>query len=75
MAEHRVIVDIPQKVVLSKDVRFTVRSDGEKIGELLISKGNLEWFPASNRVNKYRLSWEAFDRLMTESGRKVKVTR
>lgn len=72
MPKHDVSVAIPQKLVLSKDVEFEVKSDGVLLGNLLVSKGNLEWRPAKNSVHKHRLTWEQFDSLMRESGKKVK---
>ena len=68
MATHDVSFEIPQKFVLSKDVVFDIRSDGSKLGSLLISKGNIEWVPASNSVKKRRLSWERFAELMESQG-------
>ena len=73
MATHDVAFSIPEKFVLSKDVEFDVRSDGQKLGRLLISKGNIEWVPANNIVNKYRLSWEAFAKLIEGTGRVRKM--
>jgi hypothetical protein len=72
MASHDISFSIPQKFVLSKDVEFDIRSDGAKLGTLLISKGNIEWVPASNSVKKQRLTWEKFAKMMEETG---KVTR
>ncbi|CAG0955659.1 hypothetical protein BURK1_00436 [Burkholderiales bacterium] len=68
MARHDVSFAIPQKFVLSKDVEFNVRSNEAKLGTLLISKGNIEWVPASNTVRKYRLTWEAFADFMESKG-------
>lgn len=68
MATHEVSFEIPQKFVLAKDVVFDIRSDGSKLGSLLISKGNIEWVPASNSVKKRRLSWERFAELMESEG-------
>ena len=73
MAKHDVAFAIPQKFVLSKDVEFNVKSNGAKLGTLLISKGNIEWVPASNTVKKYRLSWEAFGELMETTGNMRKM--
>jgi len=66
MPIHDVEMSIPTtKVVLHADVVFEVRSDGEKLGELRISKGTIDWAPALAR-NPAQLSWEQFDRLMRE---------
>ena len=53
------------KVVLHADVVFAVGSDGEKFGELHVSQGGIDWFPANARIPA-KLSWEQFDRLMRE---------
>ncbi|GAB3189116.1 hypothetical protein [Hydrogenophaga aquatica] len=73
MPRHDVTVAIPQKLVLSKDVEFEVKSDGKLLGNLLISKGNIEWRPAKASVNKLRLSWERFAALMSEEGSNAKI--
>jgi hypothetical protein len=65
MPRHDIEVEIPPKVVLNSDVRFVVRSDGEKLGELLVSKGSVAWVPhRSPQVIHVR--WEQFDELMRE---------
>lgn len=72
---HEVTLDIATKFVLHKDVKVDVRADDEKLGTLLISKGNIEWVPAGNSVNKKRLSWRKFAELMEELGKDVKIKR
>lgn len=69
MAKHDVTLDLHTKVVANRDIEVKVRSDGTKLGTLLGSKGNIEWLPANNSVNKHRLSWEKFAQLMQESGK------
>jgi hypothetical protein len=63
MATHVIEVELPAKVVLHKDVRFTIRSDGAKLGELHISKGTIDWLPA-NKQSAISLSWEKFAELV-----------
>jgi hypothetical protein len=58
-------------VLAHKDIEVSVRSDGSKLGTLLVSKGNIEWLPANNSVNKYRLTWEKFADVMEEAGHRV----
>jgi len=72
MPNHEVNLNLHTKVVAHKDVELEVRSDGAKLGTLLISKGNVEWLPANNSVRKYRMSWEKFAAFMVEHGREVK---
>lgn len=54
---HEVRVKIDTAVVGNKDFEIVVKTtDGGKLGTLLISKGNVEWLPKGNSVNKRRLS-------------------
>ena len=65
MPQHEIDVEIPPKVVLNSDVRFVVRSDGEKLGELLVSRGSIAWVPGHS-PNPIHLRWERFDEIMRE---------
>ncbi|WP_295919115.1 hypothetical protein [uncultured Xanthomonas sp.] len=71
---HEVTLDISTKFLLHKDVTVEVKKDGKKLGTALISKGNIEWVPAGNSVNKKRLSWAKFADLMVSEGKDVKIT-
>ncbi|HEY7135590.1 MAG TPA: hypothetical protein VIB48_11030 [Acidimicrobiia bacterium] len=53
------------KMVLHADVVFEVRSDEEKLGDLHVSQGSIDWYPRNAR-QPTTLSWEQFDRLMQE---------
>ena len=75
MATHDVSFEIPQKFVLAKDVQFEIKSDGSKLGTLLISKGNIEWIPANNSVKKCRLSWEKFAAMMERDGTVARIKK
>ena len=68
---HEVRVRIDTAVVGSKDLEIIVRAGGSKLGKLLISKGNIEWLPKGNSVNKKRLSWKQFAAFMEDSARTV----
>ena len=61
--------------VLHKDFEVVVSNDEGKLGTLLISKGNIEWLPKGNSVNKRRLSWRKFAEFMQEHGKAVKVKK
>jgi hypothetical protein len=66
LPKHDVEMSIPTtKVVLSADVVFEIRSDDEKLGELRISRGTIDWAPMNAKI-PIRLTWEQFDRLMRE---------
>jgi flagellar basal body P-ring protein FlgI len=72
MPEHRIEVEMPPKLVLNKDVRIVVTSDDVRLGELAISKGSIDWRPAKHPADRpYRMSWERFDAVMRELGRKL----
>ena len=66
MPAHDVEMSIPTtKVVLHADVVFEIRSDDEKLGELRVSKGSIDWYPSNARI-PVKLTWEQFDRLMRD---------
>jgi hypothetical protein len=68
MPVHDVDMSIPTtKVVLHADVVFEVRSDGDKLGELRVSKGTIDWVPVNAKI-PIRLTWEQFDRQMRDHG-------
>lgn len=70
---HEVRVKIDTAVVAHKDFEVVVKNDSGKIGTLLISKGNIEWLPKGNSVNKKRLSWAKFSEFMAVHGQPVKA--
>jgi carbon monoxide dehydrogenase subunit G len=71
---HEVKINLQSKLVQRQDVEIEVKKDGGKLGTILISKGNIEWVPSGNHVNKHRLTWTQFADLMAEHGaaRKIK---
>lgn len=73
MAKHEVSLDIATKFVLHKDVTVEIKKDNAKLGTLLISKGNVEWVPVGNHVNKHRLTWTQFAKLMETEGKQVRM--
>jgi len=70
---HEVRVKIDTAVVAHKDLEVVVKSESGKIGTLLISKGNIEWLPKGNSVNKKQLTWAKFSEFMAEYGKNVKL--
>lgn len=70
---HEVRVKIDTAVVGNKDLEVIVKTSNGKLGTLLISKGNVEWLPKGNSVNKQRLSWKQFADFMESYGKGVKV--
>lgn len=70
---HDVRVRLNTAVVRHKDLEVIVRAGTGKLGTLLISKGNMEWLPKGNSVNKRRLSWKQFAALIETEGKRVKA--
>jgi len=68
MPRHDIEIAIPPKIVLNSDVRFVVRSDGEKLGELLVSRGSIAWLPGHS-PNAIHMKWERFDEMLREERR------
>ena len=71
MASHSISMKQPQEVILGKDVQFTIKRDGRKLGELHVSKGNLEWVPAGSKIKTYRLKWAQVSAMFENEGRLV----
>lgn len=55
------------------DVVIEVKENGQKTGDVLISKGAIEWFPAGNSRNKLRLNWSEFAKVMREHGKRART--
>ena len=72
MASHDVVMSQPSDHVVRSDIKFRIKVNGEKLGELHISKGNIEWWPKGNKKNKLRLSWSKFAEIFEEKGREVR---
>jgi hypothetical protein len=71
---HKVTMEVPKaKSVLNKDIIFEISNSKGKLGELHVSKGNIEWVRSGASVKKKRLSWEKFAEKM--SAEDVKTVR
>lgn len=70
MATHRITVH-PSKplAVDSADLVIEVTSAEQKLGELRISRGSIDWAPRAHASARW-MEWEEFDRLMQEHGRR-----
>ncbi|WP_425915414.1 hypothetical protein [Pseudomonas sp. GWSMS-1] len=70
---HEVKINLQSKLVQHQDVEIEVKKDGGKLGTILISKGNIEWVPSGNHVNKHSLTWTQFAELMEDQGKPRKI--
>ncbi|AOZ52394.1 hypothetical protein [Chromobacterium vaccinii] len=66
---HEVTLNLSEKIILHKDVEFEIKLDGAKLGTLLISKGNIEWLPSGNSINKKQMTWRRFSEIMEQEGK------
>lgn len=66
MAEHYIEMKIPANTVVNADVVFEVFGDDQKLGELRISKGGVDWYPCSAKLAR-SFTWERFGRLLEGS--------
>ena len=68
MATHSISVHPSRPLeVVNADLIIEVTADGEKLGQLQVSKGTIDWVPR-NHQSPISLTWEQFDRLMRDSG-------
>jgi hypothetical protein len=75
MAKHEVQLKLNQGITIENvDASFPVWSDDEFLGRLRVSKGSVDWQPAHGQM-VYRVSWEKFDQVMKDNGRKVTAVR
>jgi len=69
MPEHRITVHPSRPLdVQAADLVIEVASDSDKLGELRISRGSIDWVPRGFK-HPIRLAWEEFDALIREHGR------
>ena len=63
MAKHNVYFELPSRELGKVDAKFWIYENREKLGEITISKGAIEYKPASKQKS-IKLGWARFDRLM-----------
>ncbi len=67
MAKHNVYFELPNHEIGKVDAHFFVYQDGEKLGQITISKGNLQYYPRSSK-KPITISWSKFDQMMRDFG-------
>lgn len=63
---------VPSHDVVNSDVTIQVKSDDTLLGRIEISKGSIDWWPANNSKNHYKMAWETFQAVMETHGKSVK---
>ena len=65
-----------QEVDINKvDSTIVVAGSRGKLGELVFSKGSVEWWPASNSVNCHTFTWAQLAKMMEEHGTPKRVPK
>jgi len=65
MPSHNVKFTLPERELGKVDAKFFVYEDGKKLGEITISRGAIEYYPA-NAQKPVKMSWAQFDLAMKE---------
>jgi hypothetical protein len=64
MAKHNVYFELPSRELGKADAKFWIYADGDKLGEITISRGALEYKPVNKHFPTRKYGWRKFDRLM-----------
>ena len=72
MAQHDVKFDVPFRPLGNADVRFIVNRNGEKFGELHVSKGHVVWVGKGKMYGR-RLRWNVLAQVFEAKGVKRKA--
>jgi hypothetical protein len=64
MAKHSVTFTVKEGSILGRDVVFKVFQDGQRFGDLYVSKGGVDWRPKNKQYAHHTFSWETFARLI-----------
>ena len=63
MPKHNIEITFPTKPLRNVDTTIAIWSDAEKLGQLEISKGSLDW-KSARKQNPKRISWEDLAKLL-----------
>jgi hypothetical protein len=61
--QHEVTFDVPKCDLRKTDIHFFVKSDGEPLGKLEVSKGALVWYPKGAKTG-HKITWNQFAQVM-----------
>jgi CRISPR/Cas system-associated protein Csm6 len=63
---HHIEISLPTKPLKNVDTTISIWSDNEKLGELRVSRGTLDWKSARRKSVK-RFSWERLAEMLDEA--------
>lgn len=64
MPEHKVVMRTPKLLVRKTDIEFVIRSDGELMGRMFVSRGGIDYKPKRAK-SSYARSWEEIHEFFT----------
>jgi hypothetical protein len=67
MPTHEIEMQQTVRVVGNADVSFVVHADGDKLGELRVSRGTIDWWPRNSKSRHTSLTWERFAKVMEDA--------
>lgn len=62
---HEINVELPRMELGNTDMKVFIHSNGEKLGEIRMSKGTIDYFPAHKQYSM-SLTWAEFDNMMSK---------
>ena len=74
MPRHHIEISLPTKPLKNVDTTIAVWSDDEKLGEMRISRGSLDWIPSGAQKPR-RITWENLAYLLNNHNRALRVLR
>lgn len=67
MGKHEIRLKIPQRIeVVNKDIEVVVYEDGKVLGRVRISRGSIDWRPASGKRARH-MRWSTFANMMEQA--------
>lgn len=67
MPKHNVYLNLPTREIGKVDAHFFIYQDDEKLGQITISKGNLQYYPRNSK-KPINITWSRFDQMMRDYG-------
>jgi hypothetical protein len=61
--KSRVMIDLPKRPLAYADAIFTINAKGERLGEIRISQGGLDWY-SRNARNPKKFGWTKLAKLL-----------
>jgi len=72
MAKHNVYFELPTRELGKADANFAIYQNNTKLGTITISKGALEYYPASKK-KPIKIGWTKFDKIMNSIKSKEEI--